>query len=75
LDGKRETRPCRKKHGLGNGLGYYKRQREVETSCKNLIVGEHVTEERKRRRSRRKNEYLISHAFYVSLISYALNTF
>jgi len=34
-----------KRHGLENGPGYHERQREVEPSCKNLIVGEHLTEE------------------------------
>jgi len=34
--------------GLENGPGHYQSQREVESSCKNLIVGGHLTEERKR---------------------------
>jgi len=47
-DGQCETRkPCRKRHGPDNGPGYYQKQKEVETSCKNLIVGEHLTEEEK----------------------------
>jgi len=50
------TRPCRKRHGPENGpvegqsVKCYQGQREVEASCKNLIVGEHLTEEEKRRR-------------------------
>src|SRR6218665_3330003 len=34
MDGQCETRPCSKRHRLENGPGYYKKQREVETSCK-----------------------------------------
>ena len=50
MDGQRESRPCRKRHGPENGPGYYPRQREAEASGKNLIVGENLTEEKIRRR-------------------------
>ena len=50
MDGQCETRPCRKRHGLENDPGYYQRQRKVDTSsCKNLIIGKHLTEEKRRR--------------------------
>src|SRR6218665_373219 len=29
MDGKRETRPYRNRHGLENGTGYYQRQRKL----------------------------------------------
>ena len=51
MDGQRETRPCRKRYGPGNGPVYYQRQRKVEASCKILIVGERLTEEKRRRRT------------------------
>jgi len=64
MDGQRETRPCRKRYGPKNGPGYYQGQREVETSCENLIVGEHRTEE-KRRRNQRSNKETISGGLYI----------
>ena len=50
MDGQRETRPCRKRHGPENGHGYYQGQREVEAFCKNLVVGENQTEEKNGKR-------------------------
>ena len=47
MDGKRETRPCRKRHEFENGPGYYKRLREVEAFCETL--GEHLTEEKRKK--------------------------
>ena len=47
MDRQCETRPCRERHELDNGPRYYMGQREVETSSKNLIVGEHLAREKK----------------------------
>ena len=33
---------------MSNGPGYYQGQMEVEAFCKNLIVGEHLAEEKRR---------------------------
>ena len=49
MDGQCETRPCSNRNGIENDPGYYHGQREVKTSCKNLIVGEHLTEEKKKK--------------------------
>jgi len=46
-----EARPCWKGHGLEKGAGYYQGQREVETSCINLIVGDRLTEEKKKKKT------------------------
>ena len=50
MDLKCETRPCSKRHGLKNDPGD-SLQWEVETPCKSLIVGGHLTEEKIIRRS------------------------
>ena len=51
MDGQCEERPFSKRDALENGPKYCPGQRKVEASCKDLIVGEHLTDERRRIRS------------------------
>jgi|SRR6218665_2329056 len=69
MDEKRETRPCRKKHEPEKGPGYYQRQREVETSCKNLIVCESMIKERKGKRQETSSYITTPYASYYTLLN------
>jgi len=68
MHGKRETTPRRKKQGFENDPGYRQRQREVEASCKNLIVDEHLTEGTKIRRKEVDSELGLNCAKVLILV-------